>query len=80
MKKFLLMSMLCLTLIHPVFTNTVMANEIEGQKKVSETVNIKDARKDIIEYRFRDYNGVKQYRRWNTTRNCWVDATWMNLK
>ncbi len=72
------MSMLCLTLIQPFFTNTVMANEVE--QKTIEIENAKEARKDIIEMRFRTYNGVKQYRRWNTTRNCWVDATWMNYK
>ncbi len=79
MKKFLFMSMLCLTLIQPAFTNTVMANEVGVQDKFMEVDNTKGERKDIIEMRFRTYNGVNQYRRWNTTRNCWVDATWMNF-
>lgn len=51
MKKFLFISMLCLTLIQPFFTNTVMANEIE--QKIIEIENVKEARKDIIEMRFR---------------------------
>ncbi len=79
MKKYLFMSMLCLTLIQPIFTNTVMANEIEVEQKNIEKDNIKEERKDIIEMRFRTYNGIRQYRRWNTTRNCWIDATWVNL-
>ncbi len=79
MKKFLFMSMLCLTLIQPAFTNTVMANEVGMQGKFMENENINDARKDVIEMHFRTYNGVDQYRRWNATRNCWVDATWMDL-
>ncbi len=73
------MSILCLTLIQPIFTSTVMANEVGMQEKFMEVDNTKVERKDIIEYRFRTYNGVDQYRRWNTTRNCWVDATWMDL-
>ncbi len=73
------MSLLCFTLIQPAFTNTVMANEVEVDQTYTEKETVKNERKDIIEFRFRTYNGVDQYRRWNTTRNCWVDATWMNL-
>lgn len=32
---------------------------------------------DEIEYRYRDYNGRAQYRRWNVTRKCWVDKYWI---
>ncbi len=79
MKKIIFRSMLCLTLMQSTFTSTVMANEVGMQEKFMEVDNKKVERKDIIEYRFRTYNGVDQYRRWNTTRNCWVDATWMDL-
>ncbi len=78
MKKMLFMSMLCLTLTQQVFTNEVIASELEPQQSIKEIEDVKDARKDIIEMRFRTYNGIKQYRRLNTTRNCWVDATWKN--
>lgn len=35
---------------------------------------------DKIEYKYR-YNseGVLQYRRWNATKNCWVDSSWIDL-
>lgn len=34
---------------------------------------------DIIEYKFRFYNGTLQYRRWNATKGYWIDATWLNV-
>lgn len=34
---------------------------------------------DHIEYKFRFYNGVLQYRRWNATKGYWIDATWLNV-
>ncbi len=36
-------------------------------------------RADVIEYKFRTYNGQLQYRRWNATRNYWVDPYWIDL-
>ncbi len=79
MKKIIFMSMLCLTLMQSTFTNTVMASEKISQEKCTKAEYMQETRKDIIEMKFRTYNGVKQYRRWNKTRNRWVDATWKNL-
>ena len=36
-------------------------------------------RGDIIEIRYRIYNGKLQYRRWNQSRNCWVDSEWIDM-
>lgn len=35
---------------------------------------------DKIEYKYR-YNseGKLQYRRWNATKNCWIDSSWIDL-
>lgn len=33
---------------------------------------------DVIVKKYRDYNGVIQYRRWNQTRGYWVDPYWIN--
>ena len=33
---------------------------------------------DVIEVKFRFYNGVLQYRRWNATQGYWVDPYWIN--
>lgn len=32
---------------------------------------------DVIEYKYREYNGRLQYRRWNRTKNRWVDPYWI---
>lgn len=34
---------------------------------------------DVIVTKYRDNNGVPQYRRWNETRGYWVDPVWINL-
>lgn len=34
---------------------------------------------DKIVYKYRTYNGVLQYRRWNETKKCWVDPYWINV-
>lgn len=35
---------------------------------------------DVIETRWRFHYGVLQYRRWNRTRNYWVDPEWIDYK
>ena len=34
---------------------------------------------DVIVYKYRIYNGKKQYRRWNETRGYWVDSKWLDV-
>lgn len=34
---------------------------------------------DIIYYRYRTRNGVRQRRLWNDTKGCWVDPYWTNI-
>lgn len=36
-------------------------------------------RADVIVVKFRVYNGVLQYRRWNETWGYWVDDYWKNV-
>lgn len=36
-------------------------------------------RADVIETKYRLHNGVLQYRRWNATRNYWVDPYWIDM-
>lgn len=34
---------------------------------------------DKIVVKYRVYNGVRQYRRWNDTKQCWVDPKWIDM-
>lgn len=34
---------------------------------------------DVIVYKYRIYNGKRQYRRWNETRGYWVDPYWIDV-
>ena len=36
-------------------------------------------RADVIVFKFRVYNGILQYRRWNETWGYWVDDKWMDI-
>lgn len=38
-----------------------------------------EARADVIEVKYRVYNGVPQYRRWNATQGYWVDPEWIDM-
>lgn len=33
---------------------------------------------DVIITKYRTRNGKKQYRRWNKTKQCWVDPAWID--
>lgn len=34
---------------------------------------------DVIVWKYREYNGVLQKRRWNKTKQVWVDPAWINV-
>lgn len=34
---------------------------------------------DVIVIKYRVFQGKVQYRRWNDTRNCWVDSEWIDM-
>lgn len=34
---------------------------------------------DKIVVKYRVYNGKTQYRRWNDTKQCWVDPKWIDM-
>lgn len=36
-------------------------------------------RADVIVKKYRVFNGVLQYRRWNETRGYWVDKKWITM-
>ena len=38
-----------------------------------------EPRADVIETKYRVYYGRIQYRRWNATRNRWVDPEWIDM-
>lgn len=37
------------------------------------------ARIDVIVTKYRLYHGILQYRRWNETRDYWVDPDWIDF-
>jgi len=65
-------------MVQPV-SATIALEDAVAVERANEIMNAKNQRKDVIEYRFRTYNGIKQYRRWNVTQNKWVDDRWINL-
>lgn len=36
-------------------------------------------RGDVIEKKYRVYDGHYQYRHWNVTQGCWVEDHWINI-
>jgi len=72
-------------IIYVLLMNTVCLLPVSAFEKVPEQVSINTIAEniilfaDVIEIRYRTYNGVRQYRRWNRTKNCWVDSRWFNI-
>lgn len=56
------------------FTPVLSANASEAK-----AVSTIQPRADKIVTKYRVYNGVRQYRRWNETKGCWVDPNWINF-
>ena len=61
-----LQTILCSGVMMP---ETVYAQTQENQARVSDKI--------VIKYRI--YNGKYQYRRWNDTKQCWVDPNWIDM-
>lgn len=47
----------------------VYAQVQENQTRISDEIVVKT----------RVYNGKRQYRRWNETKQCWVDPKWIDV-
>lgn len=80
MKKVLLSMLLMGEIISMCPNIPVHASEISSTYYLEE-IDVGDgnvARADVIEIKYRTYNGVLQYRRWNASRNVWVDPYWMD--
>ena len=72
-------------IIYVLLMNTVCLLPVSAFEKIPEQVNINTIGEnivlfaDVIEIRYRIYKGIRQYRRWNRTQNCWVDPYWINI-
>lgn len=85
MKRYIVIMVL---LLNVSFSMTCLAsaqseNEIvysaEIKMNVKQRTHINSRATDKIEIKYRVYKGVVQYRRWNATKNRWVDPEWKNL-
>lgn len=76
----LILVVLCISMLLPM---TVSAYEVNTQPVSSGSVSWTASepsispRADVIVVKFRVYNGVLQFRRWNETWGYWVDPYWM---
>lgn len=77
MKKIakLLFTACMLTVLAPSFCAN--ASVLTVSSNISETMQ---PRASVIVYKFRNYKGRMQYRRWNETKGCWVDPAWIYMK
>ena len=76
----LVLFILCFSMLLPV---SVSAKEIEIKSPTPVTSIYSEQtispRADVIVVKFRVYNGVLQYRRWNETWGYWVYDYWKNV-
>lgn len=76
MKNKIISCMFGLALLVSVLS-TSDANVYAAEPPISEITSTRAS--DIIEVRYRIYNGKMQYRRWNATLGCWYDPMWIDL-
>lgn len=75
-KSFVVLAVTLTVMSSPIQTMWVYKNnDIVQDNRITEI-----QRTDVIVTKFRLYNGLVQYRRWNETKGCWVDPDWINYE
>ena len=77
MKMFKKTALVFIMVLTVLFSSTVYA--VPAIASVGETEEAGTYSQDVVEYIYRVYNGVLQYRRWNATKGIWVDPAWINV-
>lgn len=72
MKKKLLIILLIVLSLSPANIYAAEQNSISTETEISPCA-------DTIIKKYRHYNNKLQYRRWNTTKECWVDKDWIDM-
>lgn len=82
MKKLLISSLFFITMLAPsTVKGAAPCPPVSAMSDSISTYSIStySADEDVIVYKFRTYNGRTQYRRWNETKQKWVDPYWINF-
>ena len=82
MKKHLWKFLTLVFLILPYSVSLPMYEEMGQNETVANTQtqgNTAMPYADVIVVKTHEKNGVRQYRRWNKTKNCWVDPDWIDM-
>ncbi len=81
MKKKIVFLICCVLLMSLSNSTAVSASVKETWSVSSNGIHESDAMPyaDTIVMKYRTYNGMRQYRRWNETKKYWVDPYWLNL-
>lgn len=75
----LLVVFICCSFSVGTFAKEIYPPQISRKMLIVSYQNQKiQPRADIIETKYRIYNGLYQRRRWNRSRNYWVDPYWIN--
>lgn len=77
-----LLTVLLLGILLFTFPSMASAQEI-NHRNANQTISSETSitpLSDVIITKYRIYNGKRQYRRWNESRQCWVDAYWITIK
>ena len=76
MRKLIVALLIVLTLFSVCLP--AYAAEVEVPE-TSESESVIEPRADVIVFKYRTYNGVYQFHRWNETQGYWVDPYWINM-
>lgn len=81
-KKIIIATMLFILLLqlpsNALATNNITSPIHSLPRNISTEVSISPCSDNIVT-KTRLYHGKFQYRRWNSTKGCWVDSHWIDL-
>ncbi len=79
MKKIIVLFLSLLLFVSVLLPLSASAKEVTVEPVSAGTTTEISPRADVVVVKFRIYNGVLQFRRWNETWGYWVDPYWMNV-
>lgn len=83
MKKILITGIITLALVFS--STTALAAEVSDADNGNPQISVENIGTevspcaDVIVWKYRNYNGVVQKRRWNETKQVWVDPAWITV-
>lgn len=79
MKKIAVWALIGIIGIRAMPFTSYAADQVGANAAVTDESGVQILSTDKIVTKYRVYDGKWQYRRWNETKECWVDPHWIDM-